>query len=55
MKMTLSEAIKRLKIIAAYREAKGQNAEAEEALQLMNWLIELKDLRKMRRKREGEK
>lgn len=55
MTMTLSEAITRLKFIASFREAKGQNAEAEEALQLMNWLIELKDLRKMRRKKEGEK
>ena len=45
MTMTLSEVIKGLKIIAAYREAKEQDEESKEAYQLMNWLIELKNFK----------
>ena len=44
MTMTLSEAIKGLRIISAYREAK-------EAYQLMNWLIELKNFKKEEEKK----
>lgn len=51
MAMSLGEAITRLKIIASFRDAKKQNEEAEEALQLMNWLIELKNFREEEKKK----
>ena len=51
MAMTLSEAIKGLKIISAYRESKEQIEESKEAYQLMNWLIELKNFKKEEKKK----
>ncbi|MGU8438790.1 hypothetical protein ACV3OB_15760 [Clostridium perfringens] len=51
MAMTLSEAIKGLKIISAYRESKEQDEESKEAYQLMNWLIELKNFKKEEKKK----
>ncbi|MDM0987458.1 hypothetical protein QTI95_14065 [Clostridium perfringens] len=40
--MTLDEMITRLSIIANIKARKKQDKEANETLQLMNWLIELK-------------
>lgn len=40
--MTLDETITRLSIIANIKARKKQDKEANETLQLMNWLIELK-------------
>lgn len=51
MTMTLSEAIKGLKIISAYRESKEQIEESKEAYQLMNWLIELKNFKEEEEKK----
>lgn len=51
MTMTLSEAIKGLKIISAYRESKEQDEESKEAYQLMNWLIELKNFKEEEEKK----
>lgn len=51
MTMTLSEAIKGLRIISACREAKEQNEESKEAYQLMNWLIELKSFKEEEKKK----
>ncbi|MEA5268665.1 hypothetical protein [Clostridium perfringens] len=51
MTMTLSEAIKGLKIISAYREANEQDEESKEAYQLMNWLIELKNFKEEEEKK----
>ncbi|MDM0998631.1 hypothetical protein QTI99_14325 [Clostridium perfringens] len=51
MTMTLSEAIKGLKIISAYRESNEQDEESKEAYQLMNWLIELKNFKEEEEKK----
>ena len=51
MTMTLSEAIKGLRIISAYRESKEQIEESKEVYQLMNWLIELKNFKKEEKKK----
>ncbi|EGT3614886.1 hypothetical protein FHH43_01355 [Clostridium perfringens] len=51
MTMTLSEAIKGLRIISAYRESKEQDEESKEAYQLMNWLIELKNFKEEEKKK----
>ncbi|XZK31205.1 hypothetical protein ACSXCN_06700 [Clostridium perfringens] len=51
MVMTLGEAITRLKIIASFRNDKKQKEESEEALQLMNWLIELKNFKDEEKKK----
>ena len=40
--MTLDEMITRLSLIANIKARKKQDKEANETLQLMNWLIELK-------------
>lgn len=44
--MTLDETITRLSIIANIKACKKQDKEANETLQLMNWLIELKNFKK---------
>lgn len=44
--MTLDEMITRLSIIANIKTCKKQDKEANETLQLMNWLIELKNFKK---------
>ena len=51
MVMTLGEAITRLKIIASFSNDKKQKEESEEALQLMNWLIELKNFKDEEKKK----
>ncbi|EOU1827853.1 hypothetical protein C0L77_000555 [Clostridium perfringens] len=44
--MILDEMITRLSIIANIKACKKQDKEANETLQLMNWLIELKNFKK---------
>lgn len=44
--MTLDDAIARFRIIASLRSAKNNNNESDNMYQVMNWLIELKKLKK---------
>ncbi|MDU1597631.1 MAG: hypothetical protein E6862_14750 [Clostridium perfringens] len=49
--MTLDEMITRLSIIANIKACKKQDKESNETLQLMNWLIELKNFKKEEKKK----